>query len=217
MKKVLAALALAAVLVLGTLASKQALKNHKTSVFPIDAIVRLHDSKTNRFFCSGTVISDKYVVTAGHCVGPQTFMGMPIAAGPSSVNIVFQNGSTSVAKVGGVSLQVDQAILIGNFAGKPQAVMETDPQKIEYAMLNHHIKACGFPLADALYCITLKKAEILGFFFAFDGQVWPGMSGGPAIDLETGKLIGTNFAMTESGKAVIAGTEDEYTSTDTKP
>jgi secreted trypsin-like serine protease len=32
------------------------------------AIVRLHDAETGRFFCSGSVISDKYVLTASHCV-----------------------------------------------------------------------------------------------------------------------------------------------------
>ncbi len=35
---------------------------------PLPPLVRLHYAKTGQFFCSGTVISDDYVLTAAHCL-----------------------------------------------------------------------------------------------------------------------------------------------------
>lgn len=179
------------------------------------AIVRLHDVITGRFFCSGTVISDKYLITAAHCVGPREIMPGFYSPGAVSVLIKSQTNKTEIASVAGIDSVMDQAILQGNFKGWSQAGLETKTEAVVQAMGKHQLLSCGYPLSGELYCAKISEAVQYVFSFAFTGYLFPGMSGGPVFDLTTGKIVGTNFAAIDD-KILIMGTQEEWASCSVK-
>ena len=147
---------------------------------------------TPRFFCSGTVISDKYIITAAHCV----------AGAPYDTDIqisTFEGVVVTNAKIAGFGTQLDVAVLKGDFSQFEQMPIETNSARIERSFKNSdYMQTCGYPAGGAMLCRPFKHAYPFIFFYSVPGlAVYPGMSGGPVIDLETGRLVGVNSAMTE--------------------
>lgn len=184
--------------------------------FNKSAIVRLHDSSTNAFFCSATIISDKLAVTAAHCllrevssIFSQESQIIPVA----SLTVVLQNGLKIPATVAGMDPSMDQGLITGDFTGLPRARLETRTEKVVQSM-QKKVTSCGFPLGGALYCEDLEQGRQSVFVFAFHGYLYPGMSGGPAFNSD-GVVVGTNFAATEA-EILIAGTQEEFVSTSVK-
>ena len=162
-------------------------------------VVRLHNRNTGAFFCSGTVISTNYVVTAGHCL-------KRFSKTAEQIDVRVHDG-TKLAAWGTAVFRderSDLGLVMGDFAAFNAMKYDIHPQYIIETMLagnEHPVIMCGFPYGGKGYCIALNDRSTYYFQFAGSGVLYPGMSGGPVIDYLTGTLIGVNSAM--SGPAAI--------------
>jgi hypothetical protein len=99
----------------------------------------------------------------------------------------------------GVNQRQDTAILGGDFKLFDKIEVETAPRIIERSFLHSSaIKACGYPAGGELVCTEVEHSSHMNFGFIADGFLYPGMSGGPVIDEETGHIIGVNTAVADS-------------------
>lgn len=157
------------------------------------AIVRLHDSATGQFFCSGTIINDTQILTAAHCL----INGMSLRQ-VVQVRVVAEKPIRKRATIQSFSIQNDIATLTGNFADLPKLKMEKDATKLIDMWSNpaRQIIACGYPYGAALTCIPVTNRSMYWFLWKGQGRLYPGMSGGPVIDLETAQVVASNTAVT---------------------
>src|ERR1700686_2869913 len=80
----------------------------------LSAIVRLTTS-TGRTFCSGTVISDKLIITAGHCVVEENLLGQAALRGEVGIR-TDENVELGVkAHPFYATSQLDQGLMRGDF------------------------------------------------------------------------------------------------------
>ena len=172
---------------------------NKPKVPHIDtSIVRLHDIETGRFFCSGVIISDTQLLTAAHCVLRAGLFGYDVV---KKVEVRAANGRPLgiYADFINANPRQDVALLSGSFYMFDRKEVEIAPIELEKSyMQSKHLKACGYPEGGALVCTDVKKVTHMNFGFSADGFLYPGMSGGPVIDEDTGKVIGVNTAVFES-------------------
>ncbi len=171
-----------------------------------NAIVRLHDAATGRFFCSGAVVSNKHIVTAAHCVDYY----------PANAEVVEIRSSSGLsfavpvlASVLAANSRNDQALLIGSFTHFAKLPMELRPKPIINAFFNpsNNIILCGYPYGGKLLCLPFRQPR--QYFFQVQGlsHVYPGMSGGPVFDMHTGRIVAVNTAATEGFVIVSPLTE----------
>lgn len=163
----------------------------------MSAVVRLHDVDTGRFFCSGVVISDKLIATAAHCVVEFSLFGN--VAKKVSVNIRAPDGKDLgiIAKVEGAHPGADQAIVSGNFS-RFASLQLVDNVKEDLSMLldnNKLLITCGYPWGAELYCVEIYARRYYQFMVEAKSYLFPGMSGGPVIDVKTGKVVALNRAV----------------------
>lgn len=159
------------------------------------AIVRLVDERTGRFFCSGTVVSDKIIITAAHCVG-DALLGFPVSTRSYISVRDANNKELAIATVHRFFLRTDQAMLTGDFSKLPKMELELSAEGA-HDSLSSNLIACGYPYGERLVCAKITNATHYGFFLMATGYLFPGMSGGPVIDTATGKQIAINYAVQE--------------------
>lgn len=180
----------------GTLPKVGALLTNSINKF--DSIIRLETLNGN-FYCSGFVIDGNYAITAGHCV--RNSIG-----GISSDEIAIydkDNNSTGITAVP-IAMDNDRDIgfIKGNFIDfKSMNVDFTG----EHVRSNSLIKSCGFPAGQKdMYCTDLIMNGNMNFQYKTYGlPLYKGMSGGPAIDVNSGYVIGVNSAVGED--SIIIG------------
>lgn len=157
-----------------------------------NAIIRL--VQNGRTFCSGVVVSDEYIITAAHCI-----RGAP--ANEPIIEIRTNNNKPSgiMASVLSYNERGDTAILKGNFGMLPTMEVEDDPSEIHRSMLSDSIITCGYPWGSGrLTCTKMSRIRRAFFSYAGIGYLYPGQSGGPTIDLDTGKVLAVNQAVSET-------------------
>lgn len=158
------------------------------------SIIRLHDSE-GRFFCTGFVIDDNYALTAGHCVVNRFNMLK------SDLKIYNKYGYDTgvIAQPAGAGSRIDWGILRGDFSLFKKARIETD--QINYHE-NRAVLSCGFPYGkNKIFCTSFRVSGTHFFSIKGKSHLYPGMSGGPVIDMETKKVIGINSYVTEDSSA----------------
>lgn len=166
-----------------------------------NSIVRLHDRKTGRFFCSGTVVSDDTIITAAHCVAQVEDMGPLGQMLKLDESVDIRAGNGVELGIYGVTVAADprsdQAIIHGDFKQFDARRSITDPKKVFeiYIDPKADLQSCGYPYSGKLYCTPIHYVEPYNFQMAVKGQMYPGMSGGPIIDMNTGEIVGINTAM----------------------
>lgn len=182
------------------LTSRAGINKPKNRTAHIDtSIVRLHEVGSGRFFCSGVVISDGMILTAAHCVVREGLFGDGYVL--PQVEIRTENGRSIgvIATTVGANPRQDVAILGGDFSMFDKRDVETRPEALEKSFLHSKtITACGYPEGGRLACTTVTHVTHMNFGFSADGFLYPGMSGGPVIDQETGKVIAVNTAVMDS-------------------
>ncbi len=157
-----------------------------------NSIVRLH-TLDNRFFCSGTVISDKYVLTAGHCV-------VNTLGKIKSENLYVVSDNLLDVKIGTAvasESQSDLALIEGDFSSFNKMKVLINPNDLDITQSEY--KTCGYPRGDRLTCV---KTKITGnSFFQLKGQglIYPGDSGGPTIDTKNNIVIAVSTAVDNDG------------------
>jgi S1-C subfamily serine protease len=164
------------------------------------AILHLHN-KDGFFFCTAFVIDDNYAVTAAHCLVDE--VGNSIRVHTSSDAF-----TGLLATVAGYDQRSDQGLLLGDFKAFNKVRMETETAEAAYATV---LLTCGFPHAQkSVLCTPFEVIGAEDFMVAGKhAAMYPGMSGGPVVNLETGHIVAINSAV-EGDHALVAPTIGLY-------
>lgn len=169
----------------------------ETLLNKMSAIVRLHDTSTGKFFCSGVVISSKLIATAAHCVVQFSMFGS--VSKLSEVNIRGADGKDLklIAKVDGAHPGSDTAILSGDFSRFVSLPLVNNVKEDLSILLDNSklLISCGYPWGAELYCVEFYSRSYYTFHVQGKSYLFPGMSGGPVIEVETGKVVALNRAV----------------------
>lgn len=148
-----------------------------------------------RTYCSGVVIDDTTVVTAGHCMVQDDGFQATINHEPVEIRAADNKPLRITGKLKSFSQQLDRAVLKGNFKGFYHSNYISDPEKSTSTRVpGNQFISCGYPMGGQLYCSRLIYQHDMGFFLATKGVIIPGMSGGPTMLLD-GTVIAINSAV----------------------
>lgn len=196
------------------------IKGVRTAPNKMDSIVRLHNFSGD-FVCSGTVASPNAIVTAAHCLaGATAGFSMPIPA----FEIRSSSGKPTgiVGYMAGYNGQADQAVLSGDFRLFSTRNIVTDPKTIiKRFESGKNLMTCGYPYGGHLFCLPINNPKQFLFQFKATSYLFPGMSGGPVIDEDTGAVIAVNTAVStrnEDGdtSVILSPTIEIFASTGTE-
>lgn len=151
------------------------------------------------FFCSGTVISDSYVLTAAHClmrgnVAPSMYTGSINVVSIHNVDGTYKIVSSNAAALNN---RADYALIKGDFREFTKARIAFRPDTI--FRLRGPTYTCGFAWGTPEdTCYPVGSGFSLYFeHLAARGLMYPGMSGGPVIDRSLGSVVAVNTAVAE--------------------
>ena len=158
-------------------------------------IVKLYDKDSGAFFCSGTVIAQNYIVTAAHCLDGRS---------KTKPSIEVRNMLGQTPGVMGTAAfyegRSDTGLIEGDFSAFNAMDFTTSPININLVLLSERVvAACGFPYGGEFYCVAIENRGQWEFGIRASGSLYPGMSGGPVIDVQSGYLVGVNTAVMEPG------------------
>lgn len=160
------------------------------------AVVKLYDIEHGRFFCSGTVIAKNYILTAGHCL-----QGYDRFAVTVEVRTMLDKPTGIKAAMVYAAGRSDQGLLLGDFSSFNTMPIETRTAEelAIYQDQSRPVIACGFPYGGEYFCGSFSNRHQMAFSIGGEGFLYPGMSGGPVIDIKSGVIIGVNTAVIERG------------------
>lgn len=161
-------------------------KTHSKGIGNIGALVEIRDSNFS-FICSGFVISNNEAITSAHCMKLYNENFVRITSDDTMV----------VGRFAAFNNKTDTALINGDFSSFRKFQIETDPQKdIIMSQENAQLINCGAPWGGEPTCYNVSNLQINKLKVKANyGSMHPGMSGGPVINLNTGKVVGINSAM----------------------
>lgn len=149
-------------------------------------LIRLHD-ENGKFFCSAVVISKSYALTAAHCLMTDRVI---------SVHTNNNKDLGTKAKRASASPRGDIGAITGDFSAYNVAALTTTmTDTLTTILSSHRLLACGFPWGGVATCISFRKPTPFGFQIAGQTAFYPGMSGGPVLDMDTMRVVGVAAAM----------------------
>lgn len=157
------------------------------------------------FMCSGSVISNDYVLTAAHCLmhWDKFIPGMD-----DKIRIVVASATPGepalviIAKPAALSNRADYGLILGDFKLVTKLKIHTDVNLGE--VLSGQAALCGYPWGAPLACYpALSPFDKYYDHIATHATLFPGMSGGPVIDLASGYVFAVNSAVA-GNMAVVA-------------
>lgn len=174
--------------------------NYDVDVAKFNPMVKIY-TRGGAFLCTGTIISDRLLVTAYHCTAED------LAYSVKSVNRAEQLLDVKVHRVEVANpasdWRVDQGLLTGDFTAFNKMPISLDFMADLQAIMTHPLMVCGCPLGGELICYNTQAAAKSGFGVELPGFVQPGMSGGPVFSTITGEIVGLISATSERGIVVV--------------
>lgn len=151
---------------------------------------------TFRSHCSAFVVSDSYAVTAAHCLVDEDEFMMTDDIGVFDVK---DNDTGVRAVAGGVNLRVDYGILKGDFSKFNK--LHVGRPLVGFLSKNGPFISFGYPWGGDLMAVQVALAPGYNKFFDIHmiGPIYPGMSGGPVVDVDSGEAVGINHAVDDVG------------------
>lgn len=144
--------------------------------------------------CSGTVITDDYILTAAHCLMDHD----SFSPGLSKDEIYIMDATevnTSSGRAAALNQRSDVALIKGNFKQFAKAKLMLKAQDL--LEMQGPFVTCGFPRGEKATCLPAANFRLYGDFLLGSGLMFFCMSGGPAVDMSTGTVFAVNSAVTD--------------------
>lgn len=173
---------------------------NKKPKFP--PIVKL--ARGGKPFCTAFVIDANYALTAAHCISTT---GGRLQSAPIQIFLENDFDTKVLALAAAVNNRMDAGLIKGDFSN----FFLLKPEFYEYTIISKfdpsdEFRTCGYPWGQKhLTCVPFFPRTNFGFAIAGQGFMLPGMSGGPLIHRQTGRVVGINIAMGD-GWAFVSST-----------
>lgn len=150
--------------------------------------------------CSGTVVSDTHILTAAHCLAATEFDIFPPII---EIRTADDLPIGVAAQIQAFDPSTDLGVLSGDFRAFAKRNILSGAAEINLAFKTHRIMICGYPSGGRFTCSEMKNSRNFFFKFKSKGFAYPGMSGGPVIDLDTGSILGVTSAV-EDDRVILS-------------
>ena len=158
------------------------------------SLVSLRNSK-GQIFCSGAVISDDYVLTAGHCLMNHDSFIPGISTEEITIVDAFDRIISTGAAAAALNQRADVGLVKGNFKQFTKSRI-----MLQAMMLAQFIGAavnCGFPRGEGAACFVTGQFTTHGDALLAPGLMFFGMSGGPVYNIVTETIFAVNTAVSD--------------------
>lgn len=156
---------------------------------PVIAIYRKNLSGEWTYYCTAFVVTNAYALTASHCL--MDGKTGELATDELQIrNIDLKPTNTITAKAASINSRADVGVVLGDFSAYKKLNI------VRQGFFGHKgpYVSCGFPYGETPpLCIPF--IPITNYFFKVKGHgaLFPGMSGGPVIDVPTNDVVGLNL------------------------
>jgi hypothetical protein len=177
-------------------------QNNPSKEEAVIALFRMHGKGSHaklEFHCTAFVISDKLAVTAAHCLVNEEDYNM------TKDDITIKNADLKDTKViahaAAINVRADMGVITGDFSNFNKMKMRED------GLLGSGgpFLTCGFPWGAKPMCSVFQPESNFYTEVQGKGNIYPGMSGGPVVDLSCGMVVGINTEAID-GHVVVAPT-----------
>ena len=164
---------------------------------PMIGLYRLDKHGKPQFHCTAFVVSDKYAITASHCL---VDLGYFMTKDDILVYDMSLKDTKIVVHAAAMDYRADFGLLIGDFSSFNKMMINTDSG---FVGLTGPFFVCGFPWGSTPpICNQFIPKSAYYDKVGGSGFLHPGMSGGPVVDGPTGVVAAINVEVHEGFIAV---------------